>query len=219
MRAFSFSPAMNKLANITALAFAALLFTACGGSESPIPEAAAATRRPLTVVIGDSITAGYIPTAGVLQLRQDLSYTADVAQLGDVVTAAVGGASTQAALGTQVPWLRSLPADVLVIMLGTNDACCSLTAPKRWPTCAIADAWPKARLVLVAPPYWDAAAAPWLSAWSADLRKLAAERGARFVDAYAATRSDWLCHPTDRHPCEAAHREIGALVRLAAFAP
>jgi hypothetical protein len=34
-----------------------LLLTACGGSESPIPEAAAATRRPLTVVIGDSITA------------------------------------------------------------------------------------------------------------------------------------------------------------------
>jgi lysophospholipase L1-like esterase len=211
---------MNKLANITALAFAALLFTACGGSESPIPEAAAATRRPLTVVIGDSITAGYIPAAGVLQLRQDLSYTADVAQLGDVVTAAVGGASTQAALGTQVPWLRSLPADVLVIMLGTNDAVLQLDRAKALANVsAIADAWPKARLVLVAPPYWDAAAAPWLSAWSADLRKLAAERGARFVDAYAATRSDWLCHPTDRHPCEAAHREIGALVRLAAFAP
>jgi hypothetical protein len=48
---------------------------------------------------------------------------------------------------------------------------------------------------------------------------LAAARGARFVDAYTASRSDWLCHPTDHHPCEAAHREIGAMVRTAAFAP
>jgi len=199
---------------------AALLLAGCGGSPSPIPEAAAATRRPLTVVIGDSITAGYIPTAGVLQLRQDLSYTADVAQLGDVVTAAVGGASTQAALGTQVPWLRSLPADVLVIMLGTNDAVLQLDRAKALSNVsAIADAWPKARLVLVAPPYWDAAAAPWLAAWASDLRALAAARGARFVDAYTASRSDWLCHPTDHHPCEAAHREIGAMVRAAAFAP
>jgi hypothetical protein len=31
MRAFSFSPAMNKLANITALAFAALLLTGMRG--------------------------------------------------------------------------------------------------------------------------------------------------------------------------------------------
>ena len=199
---------------------AAMLLTGCGGSPSPIPEAAAATRRPLTVVIGDSITAGYIPTAGVLQLRQDLSYTADVAQLGDVVTAAVGGASTQAALGTQVPWLRSLPADVLVIMLGTNDAVLKLDRAQALANVgAIANAWPKARLVLVAPPYWDAAAAPWLAAWASDLRALAAARGARFVDAYTASRSDWLCHPTDHHPCEAAHREIGAMVRAAAFAP
>ena len=116
--------------------------------------------------------------------------------------------------------LRSLPAGVLVIMLGTNDAVLQLDRTKALANVrAIADAWPKARLVLVAPPYWDAAAAPWLAAWSADLRKLAAERGARFVDAYAATRSNWLCHPTDRHPCEAAHREIGAMVRSAAFAP
>ena len=166
---------------------AALLLTGCGGSPSPIPEAAAATRRPLTVVIGDSITAGYIPTAGVLQLRQDLSYTADVAQLGDVVTAAVGGASTQAALGTQVPWLRSLPADVLVILIGTNDAVLRLDRAKALANvAAIADAWPKARLVLVAPPYWDAAAAPWLSAWSADLRKLAAELKVPLVDVRAA---------------------------------
>ena len=84
---------------------------------------------------------------------------------------------------------------------------------------AIANASPKARLVLVAPPYWAAAAAPWLAAWASDLRALAAARGARFVDAYTASRSDWLCHPTDHHPCEAAHREIGAMVRAAAFAP
>jgi lysophospholipase L1-like esterase len=220
MRAFSFSPAMNKLANITALAFAALLFTACGGSESPIPEAAAATRRPLTVVIGDSITAGYIPTAGVLQLRQDLSYTAEVAQLGDVITAAVGGATTQAALSNQVFWLRSLPADVVVVMLGTNDAALGLDRGQALANVrAIADAWPKARLVLVAPPPYNAATDAWLAPWAADLKTLAASRGAGFVDLYAASRPDWFCHPTDRHPCEAAHREIGALVRLAAFAP
>ena len=182
---------------------AAMLLTGCGGSPSPIPEAAAATRRPLTVVIGDSITAGYIPTAGVLQLRQDLSYTADVAQLGDVVTAAVGGASTQAALGTQVPWLRSLPADVLVIMLGTNDAVLKLDRAQALANVgAIANTWPKARLVLVAPPYWDAAAAPWLAAWASDLRALAAARGLDL--AARGLRSEGRL-PHDQLSTDAAH--------------
>jgi hypothetical protein len=77
---------------------------------------------------------------------------------------------------------------------------------------AIADRWPRSRLVLVSPPRWDAAADAWLDPWSADLRMLAGQRGARFVDLFAASRPAWLCHPTDRHPCAAAHREMGAMV-------
>ena len=198
---------------------AALLLTGCGGSPSPIPEAAAATRRPLTVVIGDSITAGYIPTAGVLQLRQDLSYTADVAQIGDVVTAAVGGATTRDALGAQGPWLKSLPVDVLVFTVGSNDAILGGDGAEALRNVrAMAAAWPKARIVLVAPPRLSkspelfADADAWLAVWALELRALANANGWQMVDLYATSRSDWLCHPTDPHPCEAAHREMGVAV-------
>ncbi|MDI4633283.1 SGNH/GDSL hydrolase family protein [Pelomonas sp. V22] len=203
--------AAKTLPAMCLVAAAACLLLACGGG-GPIPEAKASQPRPLTVVIGDSITAGYIPTAGALQLRQDLSYTADLP--GDVVTAAVGGASTSAALSGQVEWLRGIPADVVVILLGTNDAAQgvdrqqALTNVRR-----IAQAWPRARLVIVSPPRWDQSLDSWLGPWSTDLRAFAEESGARFVDLYAASRSDWFCHPTDHHPCANAHREIGALIR------
>ena len=204
---------MRGLLILCALAIGAL--SGCGGSD-PVPAAQAATRRRLTVVIGDSLTAGYIPTGGVLQLRQDLSYTADLAPIGDVVTAAVGGATTAAVLGTQVPWLRGLPADVVVITIGANDAIQGLDRGQALlNVIKIADTWPRAKLVLVAPPRVGMAADAWLLAWAADLQALANSRGARFVDAYAASRTDWLCLPPDPHPCAPAHREMGALVRSA----
>lgn len=207
---------MRGLLILCALAIGAL--SGCGGSD-PVPAAQATTRRPLTVVIGDSLTAGYMPQGqAMLALRQDLSYTQELAQIGDVVTAAVGGAGTREALGAQVPWLRGLPADVLVIALGGNDAVqgqqhVESIARVR----AIADAWPKARLVLIAPPRYTADTDLWMGQWAAELRTLANSRGAVFVDLYAASlqAERWYCHPLDRHPCAAAHREMGALVRSA----
>lgn len=201
---------MLRLVLYCVLAFAVL--SGCGGG--PITEAKASPPRLLTVVIGDSLTAGYIPTSGVLQLRQDLSYTADLAPIGDVVTAAVGGATTAAVLGTQVPWLRGLPADVVVITIGANDAIQGLDRGQALLNVTkIADTWPRAKLVLVAPPRVGMAADAWLLAWAADLQALANSRGAQFVDAYAASRAEWLCLPPDPHPCAPAHREMGALVR------
>ena len=200
-----------KLPVLCLVAAAACLLLACGGG-GPIPEARASQPRPLTVVIGDSITAGYIPTAGALQLRQDLSYTADLP--GDVITAAVGGASTSAALSGQVEWLRGIPADVVVILLGTNDAAQGVDRAQALDNVRkIAQAWPRARLVIVSPPRWDSSLDAWLAPWSADLRAFADGSGARFVDLYAASRPDWFCHATDRHPCAPAHREMGALIR------
>lgn len=185
------------------------LLAGCGG-ETPASAAVPAKR---IVVIGDSITAGYMPQGGaVLRLRQDLAYTADLP--GEVFTAAVGGATTEAARFTQPGWLKPVPADVLVIMLGTNDAVLGLDrgAALRNVT-AIADGWPTAKLVLVAPPGWDDKANLWLDLWAADLRTLAGQRGAKFVDLYAASKNaQWLCHEYDRHPCANGHREMGRLV-------
>jgi lysophospholipase L1-like esterase len=185
----------------------AVVLAGCGGAGAAVPQQRIA-------VIGDSITAGYMPHDGVtLQLRQGLSYTADLAQAGEVVTAAVGGASTADALATQAHWLAGVDFDTLVILLGTNDAVLGRDrAQALRNVTAIADRWPRARLVLVAPPRWAAAADAWLDPWSADLRMLAGQRGARFVDLFGASRPEWLCHPTDRHPCAAAHREMGAMV-------
>lgn len=157
-----------------------------------------------------------MPQGGaVLRLRQDLAYTADLP--GEVFTSAVGGATTEAARFTQPGWLKPIPADVLVVMLGTNDAVLGLDrAQALRNVSAIADGWPGARLVLVAPPGWDDKANPWLDAWAADLRTLAGQRGARFVDLYAASKNaQWLCHEYDRHPCASGHREMGRLVSQA----
>jgi lysophospholipase L1-like esterase len=183
------------------------LLAGCGG--------AAATISPQRiVVIGDSITAGYMPHAGaMLALRQGLSYTTELAEVGEVYTAAVGGASTAAALGTQPQWMAGVDPDTVVIMLGTNDAVLGLDRGQALANVrAIADRFPRARLVFVAPPKWDAAADAWLAPWAADLRALAGSRGARFVDTFVASRPEWLCHPVDRHPCSNAHREMGQLI-------
>ena len=193
-------------------ALCAALLAACGGTAVDVHPAA-----PLRIaVIGDSITAGYMPHGGVeLQLRQGLSYTADLARAGEVVTAAVGGASTADALASQLGWLAGVDVDVLVIMLGTNDAVLQRDRSQALANVrAIADRWPRSRLVLVAPPRWDAAADAWLAPWAADLRALAGSRAARYVDLYAASVATpgWLCHPVDHHPCAAAHREIGRMI-------
>lgn len=192
----------------------ALLLAGCGGGGSPLPEAKAQAPRPLIVVVGDSISAAYMPGDGARnRLAPELAYTAELRAIGPVVTAAVGGATTEAARANQVWWLSPLSPQVVVILLGTNDAVLGLDRSAALTNVeAIADAWPSARVVLVAPPRWDAAREPWMAAWADDLKRLAQRRGAGFVDAYAASAAGWQCHPEDHHPCADAHRELGRLV-------
>lgn len=194
-----------------------ILLAACGGGGDPIPEARAEPPRPVIVVIGDSITAGYMPHDGAaLQLRQDLAYTSELADLGHVATAAVGGA-TSAAARYQAEWLAPLPADVVVVMLGVNDADKGMArADSLTNVRAIAATWPRAKLVLVSPPSWGTGIDAWLADWERDLQAYALTSGAAMVPIYSASLSrSWRCHATDRHPCAAGHREIGAAVAAA----
>lgn len=187
-----------------------LLLGACGGSL--------ASETPKRIgVIGDSITAGYMPYGGVtLQLRQDQAYTRELEQAGEVITAAVGGATTAMALNNQAEWLRGTHLDVLVVHLGTNDAYQGLDrAQALRNVSALLDRWPNAKQVIVAPMRWAGPQEAWLAPWVEDLRELSRSRGAAFVDLRAAEAPEWRCHPIDRHPCASAHREIGRLILAA----
>lgn len=198
------------------LILAALLLAACGGGGY---EAQAAPARPLFVAIGDSITAAYMPGSGARnRLAPELAYTAELRALGEVVTAAVGGSTTEAAAVNQVYWLAPLRPDVVTILLGTNDAVYSLSRPTALQNVIrIAEAWPGARVVLISPPRWSIKTDPWMTAWSRDLQQLATSRGWQFVDAYAAsTAENWQCSTEDFHPCEPAHRKLGRMVSDAA---
>lgn len=206
----------HRLATIVCL----LLLVACGGGgpgQPAIPDAHAEPPRPVIVVVGDSISAGYMPHEGAaLQLRQDLAYTAELAALGHVATAAVGGA-TSAAARYQAEWLAPLPAEVVVVMLGVNDADKGMARAESLANVrALAATWPRAKLVLVSPPSWGTGIDAWLADWERDLQAYALTSGAAMVPIYSASLSrSWRCHPSDRHPCAAGHREIGAAVAAA----
>lgn len=195
-----------------------LALAACGGGgTSPIPEAKADVPRPLIVVVGDSISAAYMPGDGARnRLAPELAYTKELRAIGPVVTAAVGGATTRDALNNQTYWLAPLAPRVVVILLGTNDAVLGMDRAQALANVdAIAAAWPGAKVVLVSPPRWSDKADPWMSAWSQDLQRLALQRNAWFVDAYRASFAGWQCHPEDGHPCEPGHREMGRMVASA----
>lgn len=196
---------------------AALLLAACGGGGSPLPSAEAQAPKPLIVAIGDSITAGYMPGDGARnRLAQDLAYTAELRPLGHFVTAAVGGATTEAARLNQLWWLSPLAPDVVVVMLGTNDAVLGYSREAALANVTtIVQAWPRAKVVLISPPRWDDARDPWMAAWSSDLQRLAQSRGAQFVDGYTASLAGWQCSAEDHHPCADAHRTLGRLVAKA----
>lgn len=190
------------------------LLAACGGGGAPLPAAQAQVPRPVIAVVGDSLSAGYMPGAGARnRLAPELAYTVELRDIGPVVTAAVGGATTQAALSNQVYWLAPVAPQVVVILLGTNDAALNLDRGRSLANVdTIAAAWPGARVVIVSPPRWDEATDPWLAAWAADLQRLALQRGAWYVDAYRASAIGWQCHPDDHHPCADAHRQLGRMV-------
>lgn len=193
---------------------AALLLAACGGG-GPLPAAQADPRPPLIGAFGDSLTACYMAHDGARNLLvPELCYLRELRAIGPVRTAAVGGASTADARANQLHWLEPLPLDVVVILLGTNDAVRNLPREASLANiAAIADRWPLAKVVIVAPPRWDAASDQWMSAWSRDLQRFANARGAQFVDAYAASQvENWQCSLEDFHPCEQGHRRMGAMV-------
>lgn len=209
----------------------ALATAACGGGgDAPINSSQAQTAPPARVVlgIGDSIMAGYIPGDGVSErLAWEDSFVQDLRPLGRVIGAPVGGASTAAALTNQVAWAKTpfdpaaavLAPDVVVVMLGTNDAVMGVPRAQALDNVRqILEHYPRSVRILVSPPHWSEDADPWMAAWSADLRGLALASGAEFVDAYSAslTRPGWQCTVNNRHPCVVAHRDIGAMVLDAA---
>ena len=201
---------------IRIIAFTAVaLLTACGGGGGPLPAAQAQPPAPLIGAFGDSLTACYMAHDGArLQLVPELCYLRELRAIGPVRTAAVGGASTADARANQLHWLEPLRLDVVVILLGTNDAVRNLPREAALANVdAIVTRWPLAKVVIVSPPRWDAASDPWMSAWSRDLSGLAQRRGAEFVDAYAASQAEnWQCSIEDFHPCEQGHRRMGAMV-------
>ena len=200
------------------LIFAALLaLTACGGGgDSPINTSQAQAPKPLIIAVGDSITAGYIPVGGYTQLRQDLSFTTELKQVGSVVTLAVGGATSSDGLGYQAATLKGLPADVVVVMFGINDALKGLTAEQTSDNIdRIFGAFPGARRVVMAEPLWSEATRATQAALTEELRVRSVIWGARFVDLYTPSAD---LHPyctADRHPCEDWHRATGATVSAA----
>lgn len=216
---------MKRLTCMLAIA----LLTACGGGGSPIPAAHAQSAAPPTRVIlgiGDSIMAGYIPGAGVSErLAWEESFIQDLRPLGTVIGAPVGGASTAAALTNQVAWAKTpfdpaaapLAPDVVVVMLGTNDAVMGVPRAQALANVRqILEHYPHAVRVLVSPPHWSEPADEWMGPWSRDLQALAVETGSVFVDAYTLSLTrPWQCTVNNRHICEPAHREIGRLVAAA----
>lgn len=208
---------------------AALALSACGGGgDQPINTAQAQASQPRRVVlgIGDSIMAGYIPGDGLSQrLAQRESFMRELESLGQVVGSPVGGASTQAALTNQVTWALTpfdpsvplAPPDIVVIMLGTNDAVTGVPRDVALANMrAIVARFPTSVRVIVSPPHWSEPADEWMAPWARDLQALAAATGSRYVDAYTPSLTrNWQCTINNRHPCEGAHREIGALILAA----
>lgn len=201
------------------LALCLVLLVACGGgSESPISSAQAQAPAPVYVVFGDSVTTGMMPLAGTVQLRQDLAYTKELWATGMVITASVGGQSTADAVASQLPRMRDVPASHLIVFLGINNAVRGMSiAQAQADINTLADAFPRAKLVLIAPPYWDEQTRAWLDEWRRLLQVMALVRGAEFVDAFTPSlgAQGWQCHPADHHPCPPAHRALGALITAA----
>lgn len=210
------------MARLYLLLAALCIIVGCGGggSSSPIPEAQAATPHPLAIAFGDSLTAGYVPVGGYLQLRQDLSYTRELAPVADVVTLAVGGATSADGLGYQAATLRGLPAHAVVVMFGINDALKGLTAAQTSDNIGrILAGYPGAKRVVIAPPLWSEQTRAAQASLTEELRARSLSWGAVFIDRYTPSANLAPYCTTDRHPCEDWHRETGRLVAAALQRP
>lgn len=217
---------MKRVLQAIFIAVAAAL-PACGGGEDFPFNASQAQTAPQSVRrilgIGDSIMAGYIPGDGVSQrLAQQESFMRELAPFGQVVGSPVGGASTKAALDNQVAWAMLpfdpassvVPPDIVVIMLGTNDAVLGASRAESLSNVkAILASFPNSIRVVASPPHWSEAADAWMGPWARELQALASETGSYYADTYTPSLGrPWQCTTNNRHPCEAAHREMGRLI-------
>lgn len=194
----------------------ALLLSACGGSEPPIKPAEASERPPLVLAFGDSITAGYMPVSGVLQLRQDLSYLSQLRGSGVVVTAAVGGATSEHGLKAQAQWLKGLPADHVIVMFGINDAVQGVSAQATAANIGgIFAAYPGAKRVVMSPPLWSAETKARQKELNDLLKVQAIIWGAQYIDLYTPSEDLRPWCAADRHPCADWHEAAGKAVAAA----
>ena len=192
------------------------VLAACGGSDSPINTVSAAERPKTIIAFGDSVTAGYMPVDGSHQLRQDLSYLQDLKAAGPVITAAVGGATSEQGLGLQAYWLRAIKADVVIVMFGINDAVYDVNpVASATHIGRILEKYPGAHHIVIAPPLWSEATRAKQQALTAILSSQARIWGATYIDLYtpSADLKPWCTE--DRHPCADWHRQAGAQVLAA----
>lgn len=193
-----------------------VVLSACGGSDSPINTVSAAERPKTIIAFGDSITAGYMPVDGSHQLRQDLSYLQDLKAAGPVITAAVGGATSEQGLGLQAYWLREIRADVVVVMFGINDAVYDVNpVASATHIGRILEQYPGAHHIVIAPPLWSEGTRAKQQALTTILSSQARIWGATYIDLYtpSADLKPWCT--ADRHPCADWHRQTGAQVLAA----
>lgn len=203
---------------IAAALVAAVLFLAgCGGGgDAPLNEAKGQTPRPLIVAFGDSITAGYMPVGGYLQLRQDLSYTSELQQIGDVVTLAVGGATSADGLGFQAASFKGIKAAAVTVMFGVNDALKGMSAAQTSDNIdKILATFPGAKRIVIAEPLWSEATRATQAALTEELRIRSLIWGAEFVDLYTPSADLRPYCTADRHPCQDWHRATGSQVAAA----
>lgn len=188
------------------------MLTGCGGSD-PIPSAQAAEVRPTVLLFGDSITAGYIPTDGFLQLRQDLSFPALLKSRANVITAAVGGATSEHGRYSQAAWLKGVQADVVVAMFGINDAFAGITPAQTVEHLdAIMQQWPRARRIVIAEPLWSEATRASQSELERLIRARSISWGAKYIDLYTPSADIRPYCTQDRHPCADWHASTAAAV-------
>ena len=192
---------MNRLKRALLLAAAGLVLLGGCSSEAGSTRSTETTEAQIrrVICIGDSNTYGFDPYNFGARYGADVRWTSLLeTSEREVVNLGVNGATIPREL--ELDQMRAqlashLPAELVIVMLGTNDILCTYPAD----TCvermdallsAIKDEAPEAAILLIAPPatpLGDAASRQHFSAEYAALtdgyRALAERRGIRFADA------------------------------------
>lgn len=195
---------------IASLLFAlTLMLTACGGG-SVISEAHAELPKTTVVAYGDSMTAGYIPVDGVLQLKQNYSYTEFLKNKSNVITTAVAGATAEHGLKIQSQWVREIKPDVVILMFGVNDAIQNRKVQDVISdVSAILNKHPTAKRIAMSPPVWSEETKQWQMQFRDELKLMSNQLGVIYVD--HTTDSVTRC-TEDRHPCKEWHDKVGKML-------